>query len=198
MKKIESVEEYIETHPKWEALLLQIRELCISTVMEETVKWSIPTYTVNGKNVLGIGAFKNHVGIWFFQGVFLTDKHQKLTNAQDGKTKAMRQWKVTSNEVLDSTVLKAYIQEAIENQLQGKEVAVVRNKPLVIPELLQNFLTNNITFKKAFEKLTKGKQREYCNYISEAKRVATKEKRLQKIIPLVQDGKGLYDHYKNC
>lgn len=198
MKKIESVEEYIETHPKWEALLLQIRELCIATAMEETVKWSIPTYTVNGKNVLGIGAFKNHVGIWFFQGVFLTDKHQKLTNAQDGKTKAMRQWKITSNEVLDSTVLKAYIQEAIENQLQGKEVAVVRNKSLVIPELFQNFLTNNITFKKAFEKLTKGKQREYCNYISEAKRVATKEKRLQKIIPLVKDGKGLYDHYKNC
>lgn len=48
-------------------------------------------YILNGKNVIGLGAFKNHFAIWFFNGVFLKDEKQLLTNAQEGKTKALRQ-----------------------------------------------------------------------------------------------------------
>jgi uncharacterized protein YdeI (YjbR/CyaY-like superfamily) len=46
--------------------------------------------------------------------------------------------------------------------------------------------------------MTPGKQREYCEYISEAKRDATKLKRLEKIIPMIIEGVGLNDKYKNC
>ena len=56
----------------------------------------------------------------------------------------------------------------------------------------------NKTLASAFKKLTPGKQREYANHISEAKRDATKESRLQKITPMIIEGKGLHDKYKNC
>ena len=52
--------------------------------------------------------------------------------------------------------------------------------------------------KSAFEELTPGKQREYCEHIAEAKRDSTKKSRLEKIIPMIQQRKGLYDKYKNC
>ena len=52
--------------------------------------------------------------------------------------------------------------------------------------------------RSAFEGLTPGKQREYANYIAEAKRDATKESRLEKIVPMIFKGIGLYDKYKNC
>lgn len=60
------------------------------------------------------------------------------------------------------------------------------------------------TFKKnskleaSFNVLTPGKKREYIEHIISTKRDATKLKRLEKIIPLILEKKGLYDKYKNC
>jgi uncharacterized protein YdeI (YjbR/CyaY-like superfamily) len=46
--------------------------------------------------------------------------------------------------------------------------------------------------------LTPGKQREYAEYITEAKKDETKLKRIEKIIPMIKAGIGLNDKYKNC
>ncbi len=47
-------------------------------------------------------------------------------------------------------------------------------------------------------RLTPAKQREYTEYIESAKRDSVKKSRIEKIIPLVLEKKGLYDIYKNC
>lgn len=198
MKKISSVEEYIEEHSKWHELLVQLRTLLLKTSLEESVKWNSPVYTLNGKNVIGLGAFKNHVALWFFQGVFLEDMAHKLVNAQEGKTKALRQWRFNSNEIVDVLLIESYVNEAIENQKLGKEVKIERQKNVVLPKLLLNALDNDSTFKLEFEKLSPGKQREYAGYITEAKRETTQLKRLEKITPMIHEGKGLHDKYKNC
>ena len=53
-------------------------------------------FTLNGKNVLGIGGFKNYFTIWFFNGVFLKDEKNVLVNSQEGLTKSLRQWRFSS------------------------------------------------------------------------------------------------------
>lgn len=50
----------------------------------------------------------------------------------------------------------------------------------------------------AFKALTSGKQREYAGHIAEAKREATKLTRLQKVLPMIREDKGLHDKYRNC
>jgi uncharacterized protein YdeI (YjbR/CyaY-like superfamily) len=47
-----------------------------------------------------------------------------------------------------------------------------------------------------FYDLSKGKQKEFATYISEAKQEKTKLNRLTKIIPLILEGKGLNDKYR--
>jgi len=199
LKKVNSVEEYIELHSDFSNLLKELREIVLATELEETIKWNSPVYSLNGKNVLGIGAFKNHAGIWFFQGVFLKDEHNKLVNAQEEKTKALRQWRFEKNELTDGKLIKAYILEAIENQKLGKEIKPDRSdKAFVIPLILENKIASNTEFKNCFNSLSLGKQREYSGYITEAKRETTKITRLEKIIPLIEAGKGLHDKYKKC
>ena len=199
MKKVNSVEEYIESHSKWTDALSSLRTIITSTDVEETLKWSIPTYTVNGKNVLGIGAFKNHFGIWFFNGVFLKDEHKVLRNAQDGKTKAMRQMIFNSIDEIDNQIVLQYVKEAIENQKAGKEVKPDRSKKETnIPPELQNEIQKDTKFAAAFKSLAPYKQREYCDHIASAKREATKLSRLEKCIPMISNGVGLHDKYKNC
>jgi len=199
MKKASSVEEYIEVNAHFEEELKLLREIINSTELEETLKWSAPTYTLNGKNVVGLGAFKNHFGIWFFQGVFLKDEANLLINAQENKTKALRQMRFESTADINKSAVLMYVKEAIENQKLGKEIKPQRNtKPVVIPKELEDALSKNKELKQAFEKLSTSCKREYCEHISEAKRETTKTKRLEKIIPMILEQKGLHDKYKNC
>ena len=199
MKKIYSVEEYIEENNHFTEALNILRNIINTTELEETVKWSAPVYTLNNKNVIGLGAFKKHFGIWFFNGVFLKDEHNLLVNAQEEKTKALRQMRFESVKEIDKNIILAYVKEAIENQKLGKEIKPDRTKKeTVIPTELQRILNSNTALNVAFQSLTPGKQREYCEYISSAKREATKQTRLEKIKPMILQGVGLHDKYKNC
>lgn len=198
MKKVASVEEYLENNDTWKNELVLLRNIINAEGLEETIKWSAPTYCYKNKNVVGMAAFKNHFGIWFFQGALLNDDHNLLENAQEGKTKALRQMRFTNIDQIDAKKIAGYIKEAMKLVDDGKEIKPVRNKAIDIPEALQKRLTSDTKLKAAFDALTLGKQRDYANHIAEAKREATKEKRLEKIIPMILSGIGLYDKYKNC
>lgn len=199
MKKVYSVEEYIEINSHFGEALSILRNIIISTELNESIKWSAPVYDLESKNVLGLGAFKQHFCIWFFNGVFLKDEHNLLVNAQE-KTKALRQMRFTSIKEINKNVVLAYVKEAIENQRLGKEVkpAKTTKKDIIIPLELQKGLDDNSVLFDAFNLLTPSKQREYCEYISLAKREATKQSRLEKITPMILEGVGLNDKYKNC
>jgi uncharacterized protein YdeI (YjbR/CyaY-like superfamily) len=147
---------------------------------------------------LGLGAFKNHFGIWFFNGVFLKDENNLLEKAQE-KTKALRQMRFESLEDIDKNVVLSYVKEAIENQKLGKELIPERKeKTVVIPKELLNELKVDSALFDAFKMLTPGKQREYCEHIESAKQEKTKRSRIEKIKPMILNGIGLYDKYKNC
>ncbi len=197
MEKVTSVEEYIERHPVFKNELELLREIINSTELKETIKWSSPVYTLNNKNVIGLGAFKHHFGIWFFNGVFLKDEHKVLVNAQKDKTKALRQLRFQTITDIDKNLVLNYVKEAIENQKLGKELKPKRHtKSLSMPLELKDLISDNAAFKTSFESLTTYKQREYCEYISSAKREITKQTRMEKIIPLVLQGIGLNDKYR--
>ncbi len=69
-------------------------------------------------------------------------------------------------------------------------------KTLSIPAEFNELFKTNAKVKKAFEGFTPGKQREFTEYIDQAKQEATKQKRIDKIIPMILDGIGLNDKYR--
>ncbi|MEM6863638.1 MAG: YdeI/OmpD-associated family protein [Bacteroidota bacterium] len=187
---------YAQTHPFRDGIAL-LRNLAGRTEAKEGYKWNFPVYTIDNKNVFGICRFKNHFGIWFFNGALLNDPKQVLQNAQEGKTKAMRHWKFTEVSQVEEEAVLEYLNEAIANQKKGLVIiSDTKRSNLSIPEPFQTFLQDNPELKKAFEKFSTYKQREFCEYIFEAKQDATKVKRLQKIVPMLEKGIGLNDAYK--
>lgn len=198
MNGAKSVEEYVAQHPEWEAALTKLRAVLLATELEETVKWGAPCYTLDGKNVVGIGAFKAYAGLWFHQGALLSDPDGVLINANEGKTRGLRQWRFASGQPIKVARVKAYLSEAIANQRAGKQILPDRSKPVVVPPELTAALKQRATSRKAFDALTPGKRREYADYIAEAKREATKQSRIEKILPMIEAGVGLHDKYRNC
>jgi len=196
MQSIKTVEGFIEKQSRWKEPLQKFREILLETELLETIKWGAPVYTLNGMHVAGIGAFKTYVGVWFFQGAFLKDPHKKLINAQEGKTKALRQLRFSSEEAVDYYLVKEYVEEAIQNQKEGKELKPDEKKPLILPDELNEKFEIDKELKACFDELSPFKQREYAEYISEAKRADTKRKRLEKIIPMIKEKIGLNDKYR--
>ncbi len=196
MQRYKTVPDYLAGHDEWRSVLERVRAVMKASELEETVKWGAPCYTLNGKNLVGLVAFKDFVSIWFHQGALLRDEHGVLVNAQEGRTKAMRQWRVRSEDEIDETILRAYVRETIENQRQGREIKADRNKPLQIPGELAAAMADDPDILDRFEALSPGKRREYAEYIAEAKRAETKIKRLEKIVPMILAGHGLHDKYR--
>lgn len=196
MKTNQKVDAYIEKKAEWREVLESLRRLCLSTEMEETVKWGMPTYTIAKKNVVGFVAFKNHVALWFHHGVFLKDPNKKLVNAQEGTTKGMRQWRFTSMVDLEPATVSAYLEEAIQNEKDGKRIKNERAKKVEIPSELSEALNGNTALQKSFDLLSPGKKREFAAYIGSAKQAKTRQNRLEKCIPLIMDGIGLNDRYR--
>lgn len=190
------LEKYFEKPGPWQSSLKALRKLVLKTELKEERKWGMPTYTYDGKPIVGISGFKNHFGLWFFHGALLTDPHNNLINAQEGKTQAMRQLRFTADDQLDTKMVLSYIQEAVKNAKNGYYVQI-KKKPLIIPDLLKKQFKEDTLLKEAFAKLNLSKQRDFAEYIASAKRESTQLSRLEKITPMIKKGIGLNDKYKN-
>ena len=196
MSNKQTVAEIIAASRHFPTEQQQLREILLGLPLVETVKWGSPCYTYNDKNVVGIGGFKQYFGLWFFQGALLSDAAGHLINAQEGKTKALRQWRMQSASDIDAAAIRRYVEEAISLVETGREVSPRRNLPVEVPPELEQGLARTRGARAAFRSLTPGRQREYARYVAEAKRETTRVSRVEKVLPMILEGTGLNDRYR--
>jgi uncharacterized protein YdeI (YjbR/CyaY-like superfamily) len=180
----------------WQRELQILKRLISQSGLEVSVKWGTEVFTHQGKNVVSCGGFKHFFSLWFYNGVFLKDPYQVLVTASEGKTKALRQWRFTSEADIDEARILEYLREAVQNEEEGR---VWKAQPAQMPDLpsaLSEMFALDPDLQTAFEKLPAYKQRDYMEYISSASREATTKARLNKIIPMVLRGEGLHDKYR--
>jgi len=181
---------------RWQAILVAMRELALECNLTEELKWSVPCYTVNGKNVLLIHAFMEYCGIMFMKGSLLTDEQNRLHRQTENVT-AGRQLRFTTlaDFFLQRDVTKAFILEAISLEKAGKKVEKRTEADPVADELLLAF-DQHPTFKDAFYALTPGRQRAYLLHFSQPKQPITRTSRIEKCMPMILRGEGLHDAYQ--
>lgn len=196
MQSYKTVDQFISNAKQWKDELIQLREILLDTELTEEVKWGAPIYTYKGKNVVGMAGFKSYVGLWFHQGALLKDPKKKLMNAQEGVTKAQRQWRIASKKEIDQKTIKVFVKEAIQHIEDGNAIKPSPKKKLTVPKELAAILKKNAAASNAFKQLAAFKQREYAEYIAEAAKPETKVRRIEKILPMILNGIGLNDKYK--
>ena len=180
---------------QWGEELGLLRTIIQKTELVETTKWGGEIYTINNKNVLGIGGFKNYFTIWFFNGVFLKDSTQVLVNANEGVTKGLRQWRFINASQINEKLIMQYILEAIENEKKGLAIKPEKKEAMNC-DVLKNELKKDTLLNAAFQKFSPYKQKEFWEYMATAKQEKTKITRLEKIKPMILKGRGLNDKYR--
>ena len=137
----------------------------------------------------GMAAFKNHcvLGFWKSELIFSGDERKKR--------EAMGHFgRITSlADLPDDKTLIAYVRKAAELNESGVK-APARSKPkkkspLKIPDYFGTALKKNAKARTTFENLSPSHQREYVEWLTDAKRDETRAKRLKMSILWLSQGK---------
>jgi uncharacterized protein YdeI (YjbR/CyaY-like superfamily) len=178
---------------RWQAEIAEMRRVLTGLAMKEERKWGAPTYTVDGKNIVIIQAFKEYFALGFFQGALLKDSKKVLV--QLGQVQAGRVMKFTSVKDIKAkaATIKAYVREAIAVQKAGLRVEPKKTSDFPVPEELTKRFKTDPRFKRAFEALTPGRQRSYLHHFAAAKQSATRVARIEKAMPAIFEGRGFLE-----
>ncbi len=179
---------------KWQQEVELLRTIILDCGLTEELKWGVPCYTLNEKNVVLIHHFKNYCALLFMKGALMKDNIGILIQ-QTENVQAARQIRFTNVKDIAKLkpALKAYIKEAIAIEKAGLKVELKKTKEFAMPVELKDKLKEMPALKTAFQALTPGRQRGYLLYFSSAKQPKTRESRIEKSIPLILNGKGLED-----
>lgn len=162
---------------------------------EETMKWSAPSFTVDGKILLVMAAFKAHAALNFWRGQEL-----RGSSANDG---AMGQFgKLTSlTDLPPDPELDRLIGEAADMANSAPRPRKTKHEPRPPAQMHPAFAAALDTAPKAratLEGFSPSARRDYLEWISEAKQDATREKRIATAIEWLSEGKKRHWKYESC
>jgi uncharacterized protein YdeI (YjbR/CyaY-like superfamily) len=188
------VDFFFKKAKQWKEEYEKLRTIILDCGLTEELKWGVPCYTSEGKNIILIHGFKEYCAVLFPKGALLKDPKNILIQ-QTENVQSARQIRFTNiREIyeLEST-LKAYIREAVKVEKAGLKVELKKVSEYSIPEEFQSKLNKIPELKTAFEALTPGRQKGYIFYFFQAKLSKTRAERVEKYIPKILEGKGLED-----
>jgi Bacteriocin-protection, YdeI or OmpD-Associated/Domain of unknown function (DU1801) len=159
----------------------------------EEIKWSMPFFVYKGVILGNMAAFKAHCsfGLW---GPEVAGRLRKEGVAQGGSMGSFG--KIAAVEDLPSRKkLVGYVRLAAKAIDEGERTKAwsrpkVAKAEAGVPEALAAGLKKNKAAAKKFEAMTPGYRREYCQWIDEAKREETREKRVATAVEWIAEGKG--------
>jgi hypothetical protein len=196
------VDAYINKSASFaQPILTHLRELLHKAVpeIEEDIKWSMPFFLYRGQMFGNLAAFKAHCSFGLF-GAAMRDQLRKDGFESDGMGSL---GKITSlKDLPPNKILTGYIKQAATLIDDGaKTMTRPRKAPKPAPEVpveLTAALKKNKAATKVWADFSSSCQREYAEWITEAKRAETKEKRVAQAIEWIAEGKQRNWKYQNC
>ena len=161
-----------------------VRETCPDVV--ETLKWGSPSFEYHGI-LCGMAAFKEHAVFGFWKGKLVVDEKDRVP--KDGMGQFGRLTKLS--DLPAKRVLAGYVKKAMALNESG--VTVKRNaapkKPIPVPADLRVALAKSAKANAVFQEFSPSARRDYLEWVTEAKRPATRAKRIATTIEWLKAGK---------
>lgn len=164
---------------------------------EETLKWSAPGFTYQGRILAVMAAFKQHVAFNLWHGA---QGVQDSGKAGEGMGQFGRLTRVS--ELPAKRALTGYIRQAMTiidagGTTGGTKTATPRAR-LDPPDDLRAALAANPRAQATFDGFPPGKQRDYVEWIIDAKRADTRQRRLVQAVEWLAEGKSRHWKYQDC
>jgi uncharacterized protein YdeI (YjbR/CyaY-like superfamily) len=156
--------------------------------VEETLKWSMPHFMYEGM-LCGMAAFKQHCSFGFWKGSLIVKPGDIPGEKAMGQFGCIR----SLDDLPPRRTIAKYVKEAMKLNEQGVKSPTrskPRNrKPVQVPEDLDAALRKNRKARTAFDGFSPSHRREYIEWITEAKREETRQRRIETAIDWISEGK---------
>ena len=188
MSRDPRIDAYIaKAAPFARPILEHVRERVHATVpgVEETLKWSMPSFTLDGKILLGMAAFKAHATVGFWRGQEMGIEASKDAMGQLGKLTSLA-------DLPPDPEFDALIRKAAELTKTAPAPRKVKHEPKPPAELHPEFaaaLDANPKARAVLDGFPPSAQREYLDWVAEAKQDATRAKRIADAVQWLSEGK---------
>lgn len=164
--------------------------------VEETIKWGMPTFVHAGGILCGMAAFKQHASFGFW-------KHALVVGEGEPRDGMGSYGKMVSLKDLPSKrTLVAHIRKAMKLNEDGLKTPASRKSapkpPPEAPADLLAALKKNRKAQATYDAFPPSCKREYVEWIVEAKREETRQKRLEQAIEWMAGGKRRNWKYESC
>ncbi|MDG1376689.1 MAG: YdeI/OmpD-associated family protein [Yoonia sp.] len=174
----------------WTDGLVALRQICTDTGLIETVKWSHPCYTHNGRNIAILGAFRTNFRLTFMNAALLKDADGVLEKqGPNSQTAGMISFTDRGEVASLEPTLRAYLKELMEYADAGIKASKVE-RDIVLPDDLVDALDADPELSHAFHNLTPGRQRSYVINLNGAKKSETRVSRIAGFRGKIIAGKG--------
>lgn len=163
---------------------------------EETLKWSAPAFTCQGRLLAVMAAFKQHVAFNLWQGARVME--------QEAGSEAMGQFGRLASvaDLPPRPAMAALLRQAralgVAGQPGGGRKRTAPKASPRPPADLVEALAGNPAARATFEGFPPGKQRDYVDWIVEAKREATRRNRIEQAVAWLAEGKARHWKYESC
>ena len=198
MSRDPRVDAYIaKAQPFAQPILSHVRERVHATIpgVEEAMKWSAPGFTLDGKILLMMAAFKQHAALNFWRGQELGDGQPKAgAMGQFGRLASL-------GDLPSDAELDALIREAAELSKSAPAPRKPKHEPRPAPEMHPEFaaaLARAPEARATLEGFPPSAQRDYLEWIAEAKQDGTRAKRIATAVEWLGEGKRRHWKYQNC
>jgi uncharacterized protein YdeI (YjbR/CyaY-like superfamily) len=193
------IDAYIaKAAPFAQPILEHVRAVIHATCpeVEEGIKWSMPFFSYKKSPLCMMAAFKQHCGFGFWLSRQVVGENAEEGMGQFGK--------LTS--VADLPKKKQFV-DFIRKAMALNEAGVKLKRPKAAskpPPLLPDVLATefakkkNITARAHYEAFSPSMQREYTDWIAEAKTDATRMKRVATALAWLAEGKSRNWKYEKC
>lgn len=162
--------------------------------VEEAVKWSMPAFMYKGRPLANMAAFKAHAVMGFWQGEQLRDSNVR--------GEAMGEFGRLAS--IDDLPSRDHLVELIRRaaRLIDEGVKPVRTKtvkaPIEMPDDLAAALAANSLAQATYDGFPSSGRRDYLQWVTEAKRPETRQKRIAQAVAQMAEGKRLHWKYEAC
>lgn len=165
--------------------------------VEETIKWSAPHFMYEGM-LCGMAAFKQHCAFGFWKGGLIVDAggaKAKAAMGQFGRIEILA-------DLPSDKLLAGYVKQAMKLNEAGVPSPTRANRkpkpPVKVPADLQKALRKHGKARATFRAFSPSNRREYVEWITEAKTVETRQRRLDTAVEWMAEGKVRNWKYLNC
>lgn len=181
---------------------LRARIHAVCPHVEETIKWSMPAFMVGGRPLANMAAFKAHASFGFWdRNALLSAKEFEALAVKDREGMGLYGKLESLADLPDQDRLDAQIREAvarIESGERPKRAAKPPKPEAEVPPALAAALAGDALANKTFTDFPPSCRREYCEWIADAKRPETRDKRIADTIVWLREGKRRNWKYENC